>query len=225
LNRSKAFLLLAFMCAALAAGAAAWLLHVSLPQKTVLVAAADIGPRGQIPASAVRKVSLPAAGVPDDALVDEASLSGKVARGFIPAGTVLREAMLQPRWSAGAAGALAEIGPEYRLVALPVSLDTSVGNCVAAGDRIDLYAVGRDGRHALVASNVLVFSGPGLPSKPPAKGLGILSGQQDQQKPPDALVLVLHESEVDRVVAALAESSRLIAVLRPLEGESGGLKQ
>lgn len=223
MSRSRLFLVLAFVCAAVAAGATAWLLHVFLPQRTVLVAAVDIAPRSQVHVSAVRKVSLPAAGVPGDAMTSEAALSGKAARGFIPAGTVLREAMFQPRWSMGAAGSLAEIGSEYRLVALPVSLDTSVGNCVAAGDRIDLYAVKKDGSHALVVSNVLVFSGPGLPSRPPAKGIGAVGGQAEQ-KGSDAVVLVLHENDVGGVIGALGESSRLIATLRPLE-ESGGLKQ
>lgn len=219
-TKSRFFLVLAFACAVVAAGAAAWLLHNFLPQKTVLVAAADIAPRSQVHVTAVLKVSLPAAGVPGDAMTNEAALSGKVARGFIPTGTVLREAMFQPRWSAGAAGSLAEIGPEYRLVALPVSLDTSVGNCVAAGDRIDLYVVKKDGSHGLVVANTLVFSGPGSPSSPPAKGIGTLGGQTEQ-KGVEAVILILPESDVDRVVGALSEGGRLIAVLRPLK-ESGG---
>ncbi len=180
----------------------------------VLIAAGDVAPRAQV--GAVKKVTLPAAGVPEDAVTDESALSEKVSRGFIPGGTVLREAMLQPRWAAGAAGALAEIGREYRLVALPVTLETSVGGCAATGDRVDLYALGKEGEAELVVSDVLVFSGPGVPSQPPGKGLGSLGSQE--QKSQDAVVLALRAAEVEKVLDSLAKGERLVAVLRPLEG-------
>ncbi|MBC7105628.1 MAG: hypothetical protein H5T97_06800, partial [Firmicutes bacterium] len=140
-----------------------------------------------------------------------------VTRGFIPAGTVVREALLQPRWAAGAAGALAEIGSEYRLVALPLSAETTVGGFVASGDKIDIYSLKPGEPAAPIVTDVLVYSGPGAPSRPPEKGLAALGGG-GQQAAPQALVVALRAEDVEKVMAAVRDGGRIVAALRPLEG-------
>ncbi|ACX51921.1 SAF domain protein [Ammonifex degensii KC4] len=214
MTRQKFFFLMAVLAGLVAAGSLAWLLSAFLPQKTVLVAKSDVPARG--PVTEVEAVSLPKAGLPPDAVTERGELAGKVARGFIPAGTVLRRAMLQPKWAAGAAGALAEIGPGYRMLALPLTADTTVGGCVASGDRIDVYLV-RGGRAELVAADVLVFSGPGVPSREGKKGFGALTGGDREQEKRDSLVVVVRPDEAERLVSALGGDGKLVAVLRPLD--------
>jgi len=217
MERTKVMAVLAVVFAVAAAVSAGMLGRTFFPQRTVLVLASDVGPRSFISKEAVRKAVLPAAGLPPDALADEGALAGKVTRGFMPAGTVVREAFLQPRWAAGAAGTLAEIGAGYRLVALPLSAETTVGGVVANGDRIDIYALRPGEPAAPIVTDVLVYSGPGMPSTPPGKGLAALGGG-GQQAAPQALVVALRSEDVEKVMAAIRDGGRIVAALRPLEG-------
>src|SRR5690606_39069451 len=105
---------------------------------------------------------IPASAVPNDAVTDLSAIEGKTVKMPVLAGSVLRLPMLIETEQSRVSGMLLERfgDTNIRAVALPYSLETSVGGTVKTGDFIDIY--GLDGQlksAVLIASQVEVIKG------------------------------------------------------------------
>jgi len=81
----------------------------------------------------------PSRGMYPDTVTGVQQVQGMVSKGFIPAGTVLRASMFEPPQSAIMSGKLSALGKEYRAVALPKQLSTTVADTLNEGDTVDMY--------------------------------------------------------------------------------------
>lgn len=134
--------------------------------------------------------------------------AGMVARGFIPAGTVLRRSMLMPPQQAGVAGSVAALGGDYVAVAVPNTLGTTVAGTLAAGNRVDIYSRASDKEPPVkVAADVLVLQA------------GTVQTSQGAQ-PTQGVILALAAKDLDKVLPYFTggKENSLTFVLKPPAG-------
>lgn len=165
------------VCAAIAAIIAVVTLNRASGLAQAAVAAANISEDEVASSRNVGTAKIPQAAVQSDTAASPADLQGMAARGFIPAGTVLRRSMFQ-KISASGAEAKLSLEPGLVAVALPVGLDTTVGGEVRAGCRVDVAAVKKDGSMVAVASGVEVLSVPDTSSQNQNSLKGVVLGMQ-----------------------------------------------
>jgi hypothetical protein len=131
-----------------------------------------------------------------------------VAKGYIPAGTILRKSMFMPLSAAGAAGRLSvmsENGEEFFAVAVPNSLYTTVAGVLQPENRVDIYArvKDEDSSPELLASDIQVIQ---------AGSIATSDGQQQTQ----GVVIAVKQQELSRILPHLfGDQARLVFVLKP----------
>ena len=162
----------------------------------MLTAAHVLPPYARLSAADLRWATVPAAGLPADALTRQEQAVGQVTRGLIPQGEVLRAAHLSS--DAGGVLALQLRGSSLRAVALPGDVVGSLLQRVAPGDRLELVAVlpvHTDKLNTTIASQVSAGAQV-LEVIPPDP-----SGRSDDK---GSVVVALAQEEAARVALALA---------------------
>ena len=143
-----------------------------------------------------------------DAVLSARDAAGMAARGFVPAGTVLRRSMLVPPQMAGVAGSLASLGPGYVAVAVPNTLGTTVAGTLESGNRVDIYSRSGDKEPPVkAASDVLVLRA------------GVVRTAQGEQ-PVQGVVLAVPAGDLDKLLPYITggKEASLTFVLKPLQG-------
>ena len=154
-------------------------------------------------------VDVPRGNLYPDAVYNAGEIAGMVARGYIPAGTVLRRSMFMPLAAAGTAGQLSVMsentGEKYLAVAVPNSLHTTVAGVLQSGNRVDIYtqARGENPSPELLASNVQVIQA---------------GFTRDGQQRTEGVVIAVRQQELSRILPYLfGGRGELVFVLRPVE--------
>lgn len=209
MNRRQKALLLAVVAGLLAFLLNSRLIASANRTEGVLQFTRDVQGGEKIGEADVEVVQLPA-GLFPDALRSKEAAVGKMARGFYPKGTVVRNGMVTAEEVTlrvpERLNALSESG--LRAIAVQATLENTVGRNLRPGDRIDLYGVGK-GEASLIQTAVPVLSAP-APSKDGTGGEA-------------ALVLALSEEDARRLLEAIGRGSHLYALLRPT-GEAAGVR-
>jgi Flp pilus assembly protein CpaB len=107
----------------------------------------------------VSNKEFPRRGMYADTVTGPRQVQGMISKGFIPAGTVLRASMFETSQSAMMSGKLSALGKEYRAVALPKQLSTTVADTLNEGDTVDMYVRNTEKGVSVVkkmASDILV---------------------------------------------------------------------
>lgn len=188
--------------------------NYSLQAKTVCVAGTPIEQNQAVKPGDLIKREIPRGNVYQDAVSDPAQVRGLVARGYIPAGTVLRLSMLTPAAAASPAGQIGVIGDGYRGVPIPASVFTTVAGAVCPGDRVDIWAMPFDARAQVqtpsgpLAADVLVIQGAKLEAK---------DGQGTQNS--QGVIVALTEEQFRAVYPYLVhQPPALLCVVKPVGG-------
>jgi len=207
----KVWLVASVVFAVLAAVAAVSVVRSYVGAVQVMAAAKDISPGQVVGATQLVPVDVPQGNLYPDAVRGAADVAGMVAKGYVPAGTVLRKSMFAPPQAAGAAGQLALLGGDRLAVAVPNSLYTTVAGVLKAGDRVDIYALVKDGQPEKLISDVLVLQA------------GTVSTGDGQQQQTPGVVVALTQEELSKVLPHLSgDQARLVFVLKPAEAGEGG---
>jgi Flp pilus assembly protein CpaB len=163
----------------------------------VAAAAHDIQPDRVVTAQDLVVSNISKGSVYQDCVAPQ-QIAGTAARGFIPAGTVLRASMFQAGPST-IAGKLSTLEGEYAALAVANSLETTVAGAVNPGDRVDIYAVlpgqGRNTplSRVLLLVDVLVLLGA------VSKG-----DQKDQNQSTQGIILAVSKSDINKVTPYLS---------------------
>ncbi|GEA16302.1 hypothetical protein E308F_25460 [Moorella sp. E308F] len=156
----RLMLLIGLICGGLAAFGAVTAVNQKVGAVPAVVAAKDIEGRRALAAGDLTVSLLPRSALYKDALASVSQAVGQVARGFIPAGTVMRASMLLPPDKAGISGILSEY-PGLVAVAVKVDIETNLAGALQAGDKVQVIARHKDaggGRHEVVASAAPVLA-------------------------------------------------------------------
>jgi Flp pilus assembly protein CpaB len=112
-------------------------LNTSAPTVDVVVAAREIPANHFIKAEDLKIDRRPRAGLPTDAAVTVEAIVGKLARGTLLPGDVVRAGHVASR-EGGSLAALAEHYPDKRLVSLSAEMAEGLFGQLATGDRLDV---------------------------------------------------------------------------------------
>lgn len=143
-----------------------------------------------------------------DAVLLARDAAGMAARGFVPAGTVLRRSLLVPPQMVGVAGSLTSLGSGYVAVAVPNTLGTTVAGMLESGNRVDIYSRSSDKEPPVkAASDVLVLR------------TGVVRTAQGEQ-PVQGVVLAVPAGDLDKLLPYITggKEASLTFVLKPLQG-------
>jgi Flp pilus assembly protein CpaB len=185
--------------ALVAALAAAGVLRSYLKLTDVVVAARDILPDRVIAAEDVTVASLPLRAAGGSASgIDE--VAGKVCRGYVPAGMTVPLQSLSDAAAAGVSGRLAAY-PGTAAMALNAAVDTTVGNSLLVGNKVDVYGILKEkaGMRLLAAAVPVLVT-------PAAEG-----GSGSAAK---AVVVAVTPDQSSSILSARSEGADLVCVLR-----------
>jgi len=164
----RLLVVLAVVCALGAALLSLRTIQAYVGQVEVIAAATNLSPDQMISSNDLQWVSFPKGALYGDTVLDPSHAEGYVLRGFVPAGTVLRQSMLEPGAVASIPGKLAQLskdGTQYFAVALPENIFTTVGGQLQTGERVDVYL---STTPTPLASDVVVLSGIPVSTNQPA---------------------------------------------------------
>jgi hypothetical protein len=195
------FVLLAAIAAIIAAGS----LSRATGTSQVAIASINIAADDAATVKNIGDAKIPQAAVQPDTALSLQDLQGMAAKGFIPAGTVLRKSMFQNISMAGAEAKLS-LEPDLIAVALPVSLDTTIGGEIKAGSHVDIDVVTKEGALVTVAGNVEVLTIPDL-TQTSNTGKGVVLGMQ--------------KSVADQMVTLEKSNGNVVLELLPSAGSAG----
>ncbi|HHW44750.1 Flp pilus assembly protein CpaB [Desulfofundulus thermobenzoicus] len=163
LKNYRLMLVVGLICGILAAAGAIITVNQKIGALPAVVAARDIDQQRLLAPEDLKVVPVPRAALYKDAIPAADRLVGWVSRGFIPAGTVLRQGMLLPPDQAGVSGILAAKYPDRLAVAVKADVETNVAGTVRPGDLVRVVAryksgQGKEGRQETIADNIPVLA-------------------------------------------------------------------
>jgi len=204
----RTWLLFATVLAVMAAVVSVYTVRSYVGTVRVVAVKQDVQAGEVVSAQNLTYVEWPRGAVTPDTLRSPQGVAGMVARGFIPAGTVLRTPMLVSPQQAGVAGNLATLGKDYVAVAVPNTLATTIGGVLESSNRVDIYAKPDEKAPApeKIASDVLVLRA------------GTVKTPEGEQQAP-GIVLALSSDDLERLLPYLTggKENSLLFVLKPLE--------
>lgn len=206
--------------AAIGLAAYAWMLSKDMaarqpaPMQQVVVAAQRIPAGTLLKAEHLQLMAFPSRPAGSYAAVE--AVLGRT----VPVDLAAGEPLLAERIEAPATQALKQLQPGERAVAIKVDEVVAVGNRLAPGDLVDVFATFRrnneeiaDSHARLLLSGLRILAFGGLDA-PEAKKTG--STMRNVADTPRTAVLAVPLADVDRLALA-AEAGRLLLALRPLE--------
>lgn len=150
----KTFFAAAILFAILTAIVAAYGYNTVAGVVDVVVAKRDIKADEPMLPEALGYGKTPKGAVVSDTVRNPAELQGMVAKGFIPAGTVVRKSMFQAVSTAGARAKL-ELG--YVALAFNKDIDTSCSDQILPNSLVNIKSFNKDGTVVDVASEIRVI--------------------------------------------------------------------
>lgn len=120
----------------------------------VVVAKRDIKADETMQPEALGYGKTPKGAILSDTIRNPAELQGMIAKGYVPAGTVLRKSMFQ---QVTAAGARAKLKPGYVALAFNKDLDTSCSDQILPNSLVNIKSFNKDGTVVDVASEIEVI--------------------------------------------------------------------
>jgi Flp pilus assembly protein CpaB len=154
---------LSLACALIAASLAAYYYNKMAGMVTVAVAMQEIQADDMASPKNVGPGKTPRGALQSDTVINPSDLAGMAAKGYIPAGTVLRKSMFQPMSEAGVPAKLATM-PGKVAIALPADINVTVGGVIKPGDRVTIKA-SEKGRTEILVSEATVLTVPQKGSK------------------------------------------------------------
>lgn len=155
LKNYKTFFAAAVLFALLTAIVAAYGYNSMAGTVGVIVAKQDITADKQLLPEQIGASQTPRGAVQVDTINNAALLEGKVAKGFIPAGTVLRSSMFQ---SVSTAGVRAKLKAGYVALALDKTIDTSCSDQIAVNSKVNIKSFTKEGTIENVATDIEVIA-------------------------------------------------------------------
>lgn len=153
-NYRKSFMIFVIL-AAFAAIAAAYGYNSTAGEVSVVVAKSNIK-LDQEAAGNLISSKIPRGALQMDTVRQPTELEGYSARGFIPAGTVLRKSMFQL-----GGGVSAKLKPDQVAIAVPTNLDTTCAEKLSPGNHVNIRIANKQGDTVTcqeIADNVEVIS-------------------------------------------------------------------
>lgn len=150
----KTFFAAAILFAILTAIVAAYGYNTIAGVVDVVVAKRDIKADETMQPEALGYGKTPKGAILNDTVKNPAELQGMIAKGYIPAGTVLRKSMFQ---TVTTAGARAKLKPGYVALAFNKDLDTSCSDQILPNSSINIKSFNKDGTVVDVASEMQVI--------------------------------------------------------------------
>ncbi|CEP67162.1 Pilus assembly, Flp-type CpaB [Moorella glycerini] len=151
----RLMLTIGLICGGLAAFGAVTAVNQKVGAVPAVVAAKDIEGHQVLAPGDLTVVPVPRAALYKDALPAVSQAVGQVARGYIPAGTVMRASMLLPPAKAGASGLLSDY-PGLVALAVKADIETNLAGVLQPGDKVQVmarYKDARGGRYEVLASS------------------------------------------------------------------------
>ena len=153
----RLMLITALFAGALAVAGSIYTIQNKIGAVPVVVAYQDLNDQKVIAPGDIRIEQRPRSALYPDALSSPEQAVGWVARGYIPAGTVLRASMLLPPDKAGLSGELDHYAGREG-VALQAGLETNVAGSVRPGDMVEVTARYKDGQAERLFDAIPVLS-------------------------------------------------------------------
>lgn len=155
-------------------------------------------------------VEIPVSAVPNDAVTDLSIVEGKSLKHPVLAGTILRLPMLVETSESRMSGKLLEFNnTNVRAVAIPYSLETSVGGTVKTGDYIDIYGLDNDLKTMVeIARQVEVI-----------RGVPDVVEDKNNKEELSIIVAFRNDEELQRYGDQIAKGSSILVSLLPLTTE------
>lgn len=150
----KTFFAAAILFAILTAIVAAYGYNTVAGVVDVVVAKRDIKADETMQPEALGYGKTPKGAILNDTVKNPAELQGMIAKGYIPAGTVLRKSMFQQVTSAGAR---AKLQPGYVALAFDKDLNTSCSDQILPGSLVNIKSFNKDDSVVDVASEIEVI--------------------------------------------------------------------
>lgn len=205
----KAFLLTGLILALLAGFLVNGYIKKFSETKTVYAFTQDVDPTIPLSPDMLIEKELPVAAVPQDAITDKNVVTGKNTRGIVLKDTIARLQMFIDTDKTRVSGTLLQKGGDLVAIALPLSIETTVGGSVLSGDLVDVYALSKTGAEKIL-EGVEVIKGTPVPQKN--------NDQTTNQN--EAIVLAIPQDRVDVYERAIAAGSTIQVVLLPLQGQN-----
>jgi len=137
-----------------------------------------------------------------DAVTDPRQIGGMIAKGFIPNGTFLRASMFEIPTVAQMSGKIGFMGKNYRAVALPKQLSTTVASTLNEDDIVDIYIKEKE-----IANN-----------KPKvtriAEDVQVVRCRYGEESG-EGVVLAIKEDEIKQVLPYFYETGNITFALKP----------
>ncbi|WP_028987614.1 Flp pilus assembly protein CpaB [Thermicanus aegyptius] len=205
----KVFLLTGLILAVLAGYLVNGYIKKFSETKTVYAFTQDVDPTVPLSPDMLIEKELPVAAVPQDAITDKNVVTGKNTRGIVLKDTIARLQMFIDTEKTRVSGTLLQKGGDLVAIALPLSIETTVGGSVLPGDKVDVYALSKAGAEKIL-EGVEVIKGTPAPQK---------NNDQAANKN-EAIVLAVPQDRVDAYERAIAAGSTIQVVLLPLQGQN-----
>lgn len=164
----------------------------------VVVASRDIAADETIGDSNITTGKEPAGSLKLDSVRNIGEIRGMIAKGFIPAGTPLRKSMFISASGAGVAARLSAMDGNKVAIAMPDTVDTSIGKALKKGDKVAVNGTTKAGTRTVLC--------------PVADVLEVV----DKDNGITAVILALTPTEAEQIAAARASSQSVWCELLPV---------
>lgn len=190
----------AILCAVMAALVGVYGYNTVARMTTIAVASKDIVVDEIAGETNVAIGKEPAGSLKDDSVRSVSELKGMVAKGYIPDGTPLRRSMFMTSAGAGVAARLGALDGNLVAIAVPESVETSVGSSLKRGDKVTVKGATRAGAKETLSPKAEVLDVP------------------DKETGVTAVLLALSPAEAERIAQARATSQTVWCELLPVRG-------
>lgn len=207
----KLWLILSVVLAVSAGIAAVFAIRAYVGTVPVLAAKADIQDGHIMMKEDLTTVDCAKGNLYPDTLTDVKEVIGLAAKGYIPAGTILRGAMFAPAEDYKTASLLKKLGKDYRAIAIPNSILTNVAGMLNPGDKVTVYVISKNFDKKLkLLSNCLVLQS------------GTIQTPDGTEETP-GIVLALPEKDAEVIIDYLPGGKReatFVVTLQPVEAQA-----
>ncbi len=203
----KAWMALTIVLAVAAGILSVWLINSYASTVPVLVNSTDLDLGVIVQPQSLAQAQCSRGNLYQDAALSSAQVAGKAAKGFIPAGTILRLSMFTDPQQTATASRLAALGKDYEAVAIPSGMNTTVAGTLNVDDRVDVYVYPKNasGQQKII-SGALVLQA------------GLTRGSDGSVQQSQGIVLALDSKDLDALLPYLngTQTAPVILTLNPV---------
>jgi Flp pilus assembly protein CpaB len=198
LKNYRTFFIAAVICAVLAALVGVYGYNTVAKMSNVVVASRDIIADESVSETNVTSGKEPAGSLKSDSIQNISEIKGMVAKGFIPAGTPLRKSMFMSAAGAGTAARLSAMDGNKVAIAVPDSVETSIGKALKKGDKVSVKGATKAGAKVVLC--------------PTADVLEVVNKETGIT----AVILALTPQEAEQIASARATNQNVWCELLPV---------